>query len=1015
MSTATFFCVSSPVLGRIPVSVSVCVVLGVLGFALPAPVPAQTAPAPRDTEVGPEVVELSAFEVTATRDDSYGATNSASITGTRKDLDRIPVSAEILSRAFMDDIGLTEFREILEFAAGTGGQTIDQAAGGMGGQAGDGLAENLNGQLRGLGAGMRLDGFLGAGASFDNFSKDRVELVRGPQSLLYGATNVSGIIVLNLKRPNFSRSHARGRLRVDDEGSWRVETEINAAVRTKSGGQLAVLMTAFKTDTDTWRDNIGHEADGIYASLAWRPSPKVTFRLNYERLSRVSTDTMVVGLHNSAEETLALLLAQGRAGGILGGALDWENVESLATDARGQERFSEVITGRIEAQPTRWLSLMFQMGYMNNERVNHILATSENNKVPLYAPEDNPTGEWAVNAAPRINEALITQEAYRALASITLPDLAKGRHELAIGTDSSIGTRRTRMKGWFEVDPVTGDFVRTENLDTPFSGRNATRLSGVSNIWVPLTTGAGGTSALAPGQPPLATTSFSSPLGRFPYADTIIWDGKPYRLDYDLNGFPQFVTPDNPHGFPPVQATTPTDAEDRTTALFASLSSEWLEGRFDTLLGYRYDWLDTRSYVNPALNDRQSNDSYMAGLNYHVNDWVTLYTSHAKSFQAAAKLPTIFNTTPPASTGTGDEYGVKFNALNRRLSGSIAYYKATSRNSGGNLATEVRDIVDPGTSINSGRHGGARYVFDQTTEGMEIFLTAAPARGWRIQAAYTHIYARQNGDCRLPLLYNDQFSTITMPDGKEAVAINGQPAYVPANPTRNRLATWDISNPDMADPSVVTPLTLDLLREGFGTDEIYKLNLNPVNGRILSMNGFLDAQGRQMLALPRWLGPAATGVTGLPLAAHNLGFVPSAGYDYLVQADGEQTTGYPTDTFTLITSYRVSTGPLKGLTIGGNFRWLHNTLGYWYIDTLTNPARPERRLFRLPDRTPVGLTLGYTLKLTRRLTWQTQLNINNLLDEQDIAYYRDPSTGALVNARLNLAPRSFVWTNTLTF
>ena len=68
-----------------------------------------------------EIVELNPFEVTAGKDNSYGALNSNSITSFRIELDKVPVSADVFSKAFMDDIGAMEVEEMIQgYSAGAG-------------------------------------------------------------------------------------------------------------------------------------------------------------------------------------------------------------------------------------------------------------------------------------------------------------------------------------------------------------------------------------------------------------------------------------------------------------------------------------------------------------------------------------------------------------------------------------------------------------------------------------------------------------------------------------------------------------------------------------------------------------------------------------------------------------------------------------------------------------------------------------------------------------------------------
>ena len=71
----------------------------------PGPTPTERArsalPAERDRD---EAIRLNAFEVLATADTSYGALNSNSITRFNTELATMPVSADIFTKTFMDDV-----------------------------------------------------------------------------------------------------------------------------------------------------------------------------------------------------------------------------------------------------------------------------------------------------------------------------------------------------------------------------------------------------------------------------------------------------------------------------------------------------------------------------------------------------------------------------------------------------------------------------------------------------------------------------------------------------------------------------------------------------------------------------------------------------------------------------------------------------------------------------------------------------------------------------------------------
>jgi hypothetical protein len=85
--------------------------------------PAQrtASPAPATSPSGSEVVQLSAFEVQADSDRSYGALNSASITRFNVEMQNMPVSADIFTETFMRDVAATSIEDVIQgYSAGAG-------------------------------------------------------------------------------------------------------------------------------------------------------------------------------------------------------------------------------------------------------------------------------------------------------------------------------------------------------------------------------------------------------------------------------------------------------------------------------------------------------------------------------------------------------------------------------------------------------------------------------------------------------------------------------------------------------------------------------------------------------------------------------------------------------------------------------------------------------------------------------------------------------------------------------
>lgn len=203
-------------------------VLALLASALtllPAAAWAQAAPTPaaadRSTTEEKKLVEdkdlvvLSPFRVSTDKDKGYKATNATS--GTRLDapIKDVPLSLEVVTNDFMRDTGATNLRDALRYSSGIilssqNDALVDMTqldglnSGSAGANDTRGATKNQNQttqKIRGFVVDQVLrDGFRRQMAA-DWINIDRVEVVRGPSSLLYGVGSFGGVINYQTKRP----------------------------------------------------------------------------------------------------------------------------------------------------------------------------------------------------------------------------------------------------------------------------------------------------------------------------------------------------------------------------------------------------------------------------------------------------------------------------------------------------------------------------------------------------------------------------------------------------------------------------------------------------------------------------------------------------------------------------------------------------------------------------------------------------------------------------------------------
>lgn len=163
--------------------------LAALPLAFLAAAHAQTtSPAPAD-----EPVALSPFVVASQSDSGYSAQQTLSGTRTATNIADLPMSITVLTNEFLDDLGAVDVGQALLYDNITVPAT-------------DIFTSNISTSyiIRGFTAATMHNGFLSAGGStpVSRIAVDRVEVIKGPSSLLYGEMDPGGLVNIVSKRPS---------------------------------------------------------------------------------------------------------------------------------------------------------------------------------------------------------------------------------------------------------------------------------------------------------------------------------------------------------------------------------------------------------------------------------------------------------------------------------------------------------------------------------------------------------------------------------------------------------------------------------------------------------------------------------------------------------------------------------------------------------------------------------------------------------------------------------------------
>jgi len=149
-----------------------------------------------------EVTVLSPFEVESTKSNGYLEANSITGTRTSTPIQETPMYIEVISSDFMTDTNMQNLTDLLKYTATASGDNkfvSDRPT--------NSSTPTLAATIRGFTVNtVERDG--NVAAAFSNFNLDnldRVEIIEGPASVLYGAGYPGGVINMITKQPQFGR------------------------------------------------------------------------------------------------------------------------------------------------------------------------------------------------------------------------------------------------------------------------------------------------------------------------------------------------------------------------------------------------------------------------------------------------------------------------------------------------------------------------------------------------------------------------------------------------------------------------------------------------------------------------------------------------------------------------------------------------------------------------------------------------------------------------------------------
>jgi outer membrane receptor protein involved in Fe transport len=219
-----------------------------------------TTPAKKD-----EVVELSPFEVSAQANRGYVTTSSMSASRIAVPITELPASVVVINEKLIADTVAFELRDTLSLVSG-----IQQSAPPQGSNEISMRGYTLVGAQRDGVTDYMMSTGSEASGGFDYALAERIEVVKGPSGVLYGAHNPGGIVNIVSKRP-LSNPHTRITLMGGSYDTWRAELDTSNFF--DAGKRFGYRFVGVRGATTGVVDDRPQKGDGILAL-----NPSVSFR-----------------------------------------------------------------------------------------------------------------------------------------------------------------------------------------------------------------------------------------------------------------------------------------------------------------------------------------------------------------------------------------------------------------------------------------------------------------------------------------------------------------------------------------------------------------------------------------------------------------------------------------------------------------------------------------------------------------------------------------------------------------
>ncbi len=630
------------------------------------------APAPGD-----DVIRLSEFQVSTTADKGYRAGNSVSATRIDTPIKELPFAISAFTSQFIADIGARDLFDVVQYAPSVTSAGREFNAG------------NAVYTIRGFDQTPQHNGFVGE-AYIDTSSVERVEVVKGPSSVLYGQVAPGGTVNYITKRPGakpFSVFNAQA----GTHGFLRTSLDLNQPL----AGQT--LLFRFN---GAWENGLEYITPGkqrttvLAPVVTWRLTERVALTVDYQWFSRRETPPFnhfkpnievvaLPGANGLLSATGVLVKPDNSDAGFLG---YYPLSRTFNYVSNNDHRFSdfESINAELTAKLSDHWGARANFNW-NKRRVAQKLTGLGAVSITV------PTRYYPAGATLPISAAnyLIAANAYAA-------DLLNNPNLALDAPAAQLGRRKRLQEDFGQGKASQAEFAGNYTLD-------GVKLKPLVGAFYNESRGYGR-------QRQTATAQF------FP-----VWDMKnPATWDYTTDFDP---------------ATLPFSTNNRSvtrnSAAYAVLNASLLQDRLMVVAGARYNKStgSTDNFLAPATSLAKVSNKKTTpqlGLGWKATRDLMFYGSYSESYVLNAAALT-FQSVPigPAkpTTSKGYELGVKTDFLNGRVSSTVAVFQTDQKD----RILRFNSFTPTGVTVTNNIQG----TLDRSN-GIEAEITWSPMDNWQI-------------------------------------------------------------------------------------------------------------------------------------------------------------------------------------------------------------------------------------------------------------------------------------------